>query len=93
MIGVSCYYYGISFSNYICISDPLSIDNSDLNLSIDKTDFCSVQAMSHKGFGLCWAGARGTYGATRGKIVYEVSITSNNDTTHLENESCPNALR
>ena len=51
----------------------LIIDNSDLNLSITETDFCSVTAMSREGFGYMWAGARATHGATRGRVCYEVT--------------------
>ncbi len=47
-------------------------DNSDLNLKIDTTDFCSAKAMSERGFGYIWAGARATYGATVGKVCFEV---------------------
>ena len=34
--------------------------SSDLNLSIVPTDFCSAIAMSQRGFGYMWAGARAT---------------------------------
>ena len=51
----------------------LIVDNSDLNLSITETDFCSVTAMSREGFGYMWAGARATHGATRGRVCYEVT--------------------
>ena len=34
--------------------------SSDLNLSIVPTDFCSATAMSQRGFGYMWAGARAT---------------------------------
>ena len=34
--------------------------SSDLNLSIVPTDFCSATAMSERGFGYMWAGARAT---------------------------------
>ena len=49
--------------------------------------------MSEKGFGYMWAGAKATYGTTRGRACYEVIIDSNNDVSHLENETCPNVLR
>ena len=69
------------------------LDNSDLNLKITTTDFCSVEAMSKGGFGYMWAGARATYGATRGRVCFEVKITANQPTNHLEDEETPNALR
>ena len=47
--------------------------SSDLNLSIVPTDFCSATAMSERGFGYMWAGARATHGATRGRVCYEVT--------------------
>ena len=34
--------------------------SSDLNLAIEPTDFCSATAMSQRGFGYMWAGARAT---------------------------------
>ena len=69
------------------------LDNSDLNLNINVTDFCSATAMSNGGFGYVWAGARATYGATRGKVCYEVRIDQSCDTSHLEGEEMPNVLR
>ena len=74
-------------------SQYLYLDNSDLNLSITPTDFCSVTAMSRAGFGYMWAGVRATHGASRGKVCFEVKIDNNQPTDHLENESTPNALR
>lgn len=67
--------------------------NSDLNLDIDCSDYCSVKARSSKGFGLMWAGVKATYGATKGKVCFEVSITGNNDVGHLENEPTPHVIR
>ena len=71
----------------------LIVDNSDLNLSITETDFCSVTAMSREGFGYMWAGARSTHGATRGRVCYEVRIDGNQNVDHLENESTPHVIR
>ena len=34
---------------------------------------CSAKAMSKDGFAHLWSGARATYGATKGKICYEVT--------------------
>ena len=64
-----------------------------MNLDIDCTEYCSVKTRSNKGFGLMWAGVKATYGATRGKVCFEVSITGNNDVSHLENEPIPHVLR
>ena len=36
-----------------------------------------------------WAGARATFGATRGKTCFEVRIDGNADTSHLVNEVTP----
>ena len=55
-------------------------------MQISTDDFCSAQAISHDGFGLMWAGARATFGATRGKTCFEVRIDGNADTSHLVNE-------
>ena len=71
----------------------ICVDNSDLNLEIDKTDLCSAQAMSDQGFAHLWAGVKATYGATRGRACYEVTITGNQPTDHLENEPNPHVLR
>ncbi len=49
--------------------------------------------MSERGFGYVWAGARATYGATLGKVCFEVRIDANNPVDHLEGEACPNVLR
>eukprot|EP00094_Tigriopus_californicus_P006584 TCALIF_06340-PA protein Name:"Similar to HNRNPUL1 Heterogeneous nuclear ribonucleoprotein U-like protein 1 (Homo sapiens)" AED:0.04 eAED:0.04 QI:0/0.57/0.37/0.87/0.85/1/8/0/1426 len=67
--------------------------NSDLNLIIDKNDYCSAVAMSHEGFGLMWAGARATYGVCRGRACFEVRIDGNCNAQHLENEPTPHVLR
>ena len=63
-----------------------------MNIELEE-NFCSAKVKSEKGFGYMWAGARATYGVTSGKVCYEVLIKSNNDVSHLENESCPNVLR
>ena len=49
--------------------------------------------MSEGGFGLMWAGARATYGATQGKVCFEVSIDGNANTSHLQTEEFPNVMR
>ena len=71
----------------------LSADNSDLNCSITPTDFCSVTAMSSRGFAYMWAGARATHGATRGRVCYEVRVHGNQKVGHLENETAPHVIR
>ena len=68
-------------------------DNSDLNLTLNTSDFCSAVAMSSKGFGYMWAGARATLGATRGRVCYEVRVDNNQPTEHLPGETSPNVLR
>ena len=85
-----------SFLIIICVKIfiiSVFLDNSDLNLKIVPTDFCSAVAMSSRGFGYMWAGARATQGASRGRVCYEVRIDNNQPTTHLPNESTPNVLR
>ena len=49
------------------------LDNSDLDLEINVQDMCSAKAMSKDGFAHLWAGVRATYGATKGKLCYEVT--------------------
>lgn len=40
-----------------------------------------------------WAGSRATFGATRGKVCFEVSVDANADASHLTNEDFPNVMR
>ncbi len=49
--------------------------------------------MSTRGFGLMWAGAKATYGVTKGKVCYEVAVDTNNDVGHLGDEPTPHVLR
>lgn len=63
--------------------------NSDLNLTISKTDFVSGTPLTEAGFAYMWAGARATYGFLTGKICYEVKVVENLAVSHLE-ESEPN---
>ena len=48
--------------------------NSDLNLSINKTDFLTAAPLIDGGFAYMWAGARGTYGFHKGKVCFEVKV-------------------
>ena len=69
-------------------------DNSDLNIKINKDDFCSATVISKKGFGLCWAGARATYGVTAGRVCFEVRVDGNCDIDEeCASEPTPYALR
>ncbi|KAI9565446.1 hypothetical protein GHT06_009238 [Daphnia sinensis] len=63
--------------------------NSDLNLTISKTDFVTGTPLTEAGFAYMWAGARATYGFLTGKICYEVKVIENLAVSHLE-ESEPN---
>ncbi|XP_063236170.1 heterogeneous nuclear ribonucleoprotein U-like protein 1 [Bacillus rossius redtenbacheri] len=71
----------------------LSWYDSDLNLTIEKGDFCVAVPMHEQGFGYMWAGARATYGFTEGKVFYEVKILENCDVSHLEDEPNPHVVR
>ena len=64
-----------------------------MNLILDEPDYCSGQPMSDKGFGYMWAGAKATYGATRGKVCFEVLIGEQQNVDHLGEELCPHAVR
>jgi hypothetical protein len=44
-----------------------------LDLEINVQDMCSAKAMSKDGFAHLWSGVRATYGATKGKLCYEVT--------------------
>ena len=48
--------------------------NSDLNLTISKTDFLTASPLIDGGFAYMWAGARGTYGFHKGKVCFEVKV-------------------
>ena len=64
-----------------------------MDLEINVQDMCSAKAMSKDGFAHLWAGVRATYGAAKGKVCYEVTVTNNQPTQHLENEPNPHVLR
>uniref|UniRef100_A0A0V0G3Z0 Putative scaffold/matrix specific factor hnrnp-u/saf-a n=1 Tax=Triatoma dimidiata TaxID=72491 RepID=A0A0V0G3Z0_TRIDM len=71
----------------------LSWYDSDLNLMIDKDTLFTATPMSQGGFGFIWAGVRGTYGYTEGKLCFQVKLVENCNVSHLENEPNPNVLR
>lgn len=71
----------------------LSWYDSDLNLVIDKENFVTATPMHQQGFGYIWAGARASYGFSKGKVCYEVKCIENCDITHLEDEPNPHVLR
>ncbi|CAE1294447.1 HNRNPUL1 [Acanthosepion pharaonis] len=52
----------------------LDFYNSDLNLVIDPDCYGGKNLTEPEGFCFTWAGARATYGVTRGKVFYEVHI-------------------
>lgn len=64
----------------------LSWYDSDLNLKISPTDFCSARPLSDAAMGLAWAGARATFGVTSGKVAYEVQIQEINRIHNLSDE-------
>lgn len=67
--------------------------NSDLNLKIDRTGF-KAEPLSFEGFAMVWAGARGTYGITKGKVAFECKLLENQDVRHLgEEETNPHVCR
>lgn len=53
-----------------------SVDNSDLNLTINRNDFCSAKAMSDGGFGYLWAGIRATHGVMAGRVRRILTVRS-----------------
>lgn len=52
------------------------IDDSDLNLNINKENFTSAVPLHDQGFAYMWAGARSTYGFKNGKVYYDVKVTN-----------------
>nr|CAD7593177.1 unnamed protein product [Timema genevievae] len=69
------------------------LDDSDLNLVIDKDNFTTATPMHEQGFGYVWAGARATFGFTTGKVCFEVKVVENLNVSHLEDEPNPHVLR
>ncbi|KAK2711858.1 heterogeneous nuclear ribonucleoprotein U-like protein 1 isoform X2 [Artemia franciscana] len=76
-------------------NDAVTLDwyNSDLHLVIDKESLSKASPISTSGFGYMWAGARCTYGVAKGKIVFQVKITKENDVKHLGAEVNPHVVR
>lgn len=75
----------ISQTRNITIHNPIS-DDSDIHLKIDQSDFLRAKPISDAGLNLVWAGVRGTYGVTQGKIAYEVHLSNYNRTNHNQDE-------
>lgn len=69
--------------------------NSDLNLIIDPDGYGAYSLTEPEGFCFCWAGARATYGVTRGKVFFEVHITENLPVVYGDNhqEADPHVVR
>ncbi|KAJ8665326.1 hypothetical protein QAD02_006988 [Eretmocerus hayati] len=57
----------------------LSWYDSDLNLVIDPTNYCSASSMQGEGFNYIWAGVRASHGFTKGKVFYEARVHSEFD--------------
>ena len=62
-------------------------------MEIDQKTLCAAKAMSCDGFAYLWSGVRATYGASQGRVCYEVQVTNNQPVDHLENEPNPHVLR
>ncbi|KAK3925467.1 Heterogeneous nuclear ribonucleoprotein U-like protein 1 [Frankliniella fusca] len=71
----------------------LSWYDSDLNLIIDKGNFLAATPMHQQGFGYVWAGARASFGFTKGKVCYETKCLELCDVSHLEDEPNPHVVR
>lgn len=52
----------------------LLVDESDLNLTINKEDFVNAVPLYEQNFVYMWAGAKSTYGFNSGKIYYDVKV-------------------
>ena len=48
-------------------------DNSDLNLRVDEAGVKGTP-ITAEGFAFMWAGVRGSYGVSKGKVCYEVKV-------------------
>jgi len=48
--------------------------NSDLYLKISQ-DGLSAAPATHDGFAMMWAGVRGTYGVTAGKVAFQTKVS------------------
>ena len=51
------------------------IDNCDLNLRIGE-DGLKAHPLTVEGFAMMWAGARSTYGVDKGKVAFEVKVST-----------------
>ncbi|XP_026288603.1 heterogeneous nuclear ribonucleoprotein U-like protein 1 [Frankliniella occidentalis] len=71
----------------------LSWYDSDLNLVIDKDNFLTATPMHQQGFGYVWAGARASFGFSKGKVCFETKCLEECDVSHLENEVNPHVIR
>lgn len=71
----------------------LSWYDSDIHLKIDRSDFLRAKPISDAGLNLVWAGARANYGATTGKVGYEVHMSNYNKTNFNQDEKRMHELR
>ncbi|CAG0918021.1 unnamed protein product [Notodromas monacha] len=78
----------------LTLTPVLLADNSDLHLAIDKDNLTLAAPLNEvPGFGYVWAGARATYGFTKGKIFYEAKLLEHLVISGIEDEPAPHVLR
>jgi len=58
------------FMTFMCC---VFTDNSDLNLRVDEAGVKGTP-ITAEGFAFMWAGVRGSYGVSKGKVCYEVKV-------------------
>ncbi|XP_064600280.1 heterogeneous nuclear ribonucleoprotein U-like protein 1 isoform X2 [Liolophura sinensis] len=66
--------------------------HADLNLRIDENGL-KAHPLTAEGFAFMWAGARGMFGVTSGKVAFEVKIAENIKVEHLPSEETKNVVR
>lgn len=71
----------------------LSWVDSDLNLEIDDKTFCAAKPLSDGALALVWASARANLGVIKGKVAFEVLLTSINETRKVTEEPITSELR